>query len=396
MANVLFTWELGLAMGHVATLRPIAEALSRNGHRQYAALKDVAQARGFSANSRVRCLQAPVRLNPVRDCYEHPSTFAHILHNAGFGRIEELQPLVAAWRTLFDVVRPDLIVCEHSPTALLASQAHSVKRLVIGTGFSCPPDRSPLPDWRPNLRNDPKGLLRDEERVLAVINEMLREWNQTALERVTDLYRRANLRALVTFAELDHFGGRADDDYCGIWSHQAGQPPQWPEGEGKRVFAYLKPFPALPAILDFLRRARLPTIIYGPTIERHFQQQNCSETLRFVSEPVELAAAGRQCGVAILNSTHGSTAAMLLAGAPLLLLPLYLEQQLLADRVVQLGAGLSANCNHGHEAVTKLQSLLASDHYGRSAAAFAQKYACHDPELEIARLTERIGQLLAS
>ena len=394
MATILFTWELGLAMGHVATLRPLAEALARNGHRLYAALKDVTQAKGFSPQSSVRCLQAPVRLNQVRDCVELPATFAHVLHNAGFGRVEELQPLVDAWRALLDLVSPDLVICEHSPTALLASQAHRVKRLVIGTGFSCPPDRHPLPDWRPYLRHDPARLLHDEQRVLAVLNEMLAAWNQPALERVTDLYRRANQRALVTFAELDHFGGRAEGEYWGLWSNQAGQPPQWPAGEGKRVFAYLKPFPALPALLDYLRRARLPTIIYGPTIERQFQERNRAETLWFVAEPVELAAVGRQCDAAILNSTHGSTAAMLLAGAPLLLLPLYLEQQLLAERVVQLGAGLAANSNNGPEAVARLQTLLATDRHAHAAAAFAHKYATHDPQLQIARLTERIEQLL--
>ena len=182
----------------------------------------------------------------------------------------------------------------------------------------------------------------------------------------------------------------------GIWSNRAGQPPQWPAGEGKKVFGYLKPFPALPALLDFLRRARLPTIIYGPTIERGFQEQNRSDTLWFVAEPVELAAVGRQCDLAILNATHGSTAAMLLAGAPLLLLPLFLEQQLLADRVVQLGAGLSANHQNGPEAVSRLQALLASDRYAQAARRFAQKHSTHDSQLQLTHLTDRIEQLLRS
>jgi hypothetical protein len=396
MATILFTWELGQAMGHVAKLRPLAEALGRNGHRLFAALKDVTQAKSLSPHGAVPCVQAPVRLNPARDRIEFPATFAHILHNNGFGCREELQPLVDSWRALFDLIRPDLICCEHSPTALLASLAHPVKRIVVGTGFSCPPDLHPLPDWRPFKRNDPARLLRDEQRVLDVMNEFLGSWNQPPLARITDLYRRADRQVLATFAELDHFGSRSEGEYRGIWSNDSGQPPQWPAGEGKKVFAYLKPFPALAALLDFLRRARLPTIIFGPTIEHEFQERNSSDTLRFVSEPVDLAAAGRQAGLAILNSTHGATAAMLLAGAPLLLLPLNLEQQLLAKRVEQMGAGLAANSHNGAEAVGKLQTLLASPSYAQAAGTFAQKYANHNAQLQVDRVAQQIEELLRS
>ena len=91
MATILFTWEQGLAMGHVQTLRPLADALAARGHQLFAALKDVSQAKGFGTNSAVRCLQAPVRLNPVRDCFQLPATFAHILHNAGFSSVDELR-----------------------------------------------------------------------------------------------------------------------------------------------------------------------------------------------------------------------------------------------------------------------------------------------------------------
>ena len=98
MATILVTWELGLAMGYVGTVRPLIDHLIGQGHRVVAALKDVTQAANLSKNSAVQCLQAPVRLNAVRAPFQLPSTFAHILHNAGFSTAEELRPIVNAWR----------------------------------------------------------------------------------------------------------------------------------------------------------------------------------------------------------------------------------------------------------------------------------------------------------
>ena len=250
MATILFTWELGQALGHVTKLRPLAEALGRKGHRLFAALRDVARAKGLSPDGTIPCFQAPGRLNPPQDRIASPATFAHILHNVGFNQREELQPCVDSWRALLDILQPDLICCEHSPTALLASQAYPMKRVVVGTGFTCPPDMHPLPDWRPDEHHDPARLLRDEQRVLDVMNEFMGSWNQPPLARVTDLYQRTDLRVLATFAEFDHFGHRPEGEYWGIWSNRSGQPPQWPAGPGKKVFAYLKPFPGLSLLLE--------------------------------------------------------------------------------------------------------------------------------------------------
>ncbi len=297
---------------------------------------------------------------------------------------------------LYDIVRPDLICCEFSPTALLASHASTVKRVVIGYGFTFPPDVHPLPSWRSRQRHDPLKLRQDELRVLGVMNEFLGSWNQPSLERVTQLYRRTDRQVLATFSELDHFGSRANEEYWGIWTNQWGQPPQWPAGSGKKVFAYLKPFKALPALLDFLRRIRLPTIIFGPTIDRDLQERNRSDTLSFVSDPVDLAAVGREADLAILNSTNGATSAMLLAGVPLLLLPLHNEQQMLANRVVQMGAGLIADRNDGSVTVSKLRKLLASESYGQAARAFAKKYSDHDAQRQIDRLVQQIEELLSN
>ena len=160
----------------------------------------------LSAAGNVPCLQAPVRLNAVRSPFQLPSTFAHILHNAGFGNVGELRPLVDAWRALFDLVRPDLVLVEHSPTALLASLDRDLRRVGIGTGFTLPPVMSPLPDWRPHLKNDPARLEREEHVVRLVMNELIADWGVAPLSRVTDLYGRLDERLLNTFSELDHFG----------------------------------------------------------------------------------------------------------------------------------------------------------------------------------------------
>jgi UDP:flavonoid glycosyltransferase YjiC (YdhE family) len=59
----------------------------------------------------------------------------------------------------------------------------------------------------------------------------------------------------------------------------------------------------------------------------------------FEDRPLDLGAAARECDFAILNAGHGATAPMLLAGKPVLELPLQLEQSLTASAVADMGAG---------------------------------------------------------
>jgi hypothetical protein len=375
MAKILFAWELGLSMGHVGPLRPLAERLSRRGHQLVAALKDVTKASHLAAAGNIQCVQAPVRLNAVRDAFQLPSTFAHILHNAGFGDPDELRPLVEAWQALYDLVEPDLLLAEHSPTAILASLERQIPRVGIGTGFTCPPDISPLPDWRPYLKNDPSQLARDEARVCAAMNELLADWGDPPLARVTELYARLDQTLLNTFPELDHFGPRSNADYWGASPSGLGAAVEWPRGNGAKMFGYLKPFAALEALLARLAERKLPTVIYAPEVDPQLQARYECETLRFAPRPVDLDAAGRWCDVAILNATHGTTAALLLAGKPSLQIPLFLEQQLTADNVVRMGAGLTAEANRPDCAVEQLDRLLGDDRFAEAARQFRGRYA---------------------
>ena len=394
MATILFTWELGLSMGHVGTLRPLAERLSRRGHRIVAALKDVTKARHLSAEGNVQCIQAPVRLNAVRDAFQLPSTFAHILHNAGFGDPDELRPLVDAWQALYDLVQPDLLLLEHSPTAIFSSVGREMPRVGIGTGFTCPPDISPLPDWRPYLKNDPSRLAQDEQRVLDAMNELLVGTGEPPRARVTELYSRLDQTLLNTFAELDHFGPRADAVYSGAAPSGMGEPVDWPRGTGPKVFSYLKPFAALEALLTNLAERKLPTLFYAPEVNPQLKVRFESDNLRFAPRPVDLDAAGRWCDVAILNATHGTTAELLLAGKPSLQIPLFLEQQLTADNVVRMGAGLTAEANRPDRVVEQLDRLLADGRYAEAARQFEERYADYNCLDQIDAMVEQIEQLI--
>ena len=54
----------------------------------------------------------------------------------------------------------------------------------IGTGFCCPPDVSPLPDFRPWMPDGHEQIRRDEAGVLERINQLLLGWDQAPLDRL--------------------------------------------------------------------------------------------------------------------------------------------------------------------------------------------------------------------
>jgi hypothetical protein len=269
-----------------------------------------------------------------------------------------------------------------------------MKLAVIGNGFCCAADLDHMPDWRPWMKKDPQKLHCDEQQVVQNANQVLQSHRQPPLARLAELYTQVEATLLTTFQELDAMPQRPAAEYWGEWTTPFGKPPQWPEGDGKRIFAYVKPFKSLPLVLSELVRRRLPAIVYAGSLDWRLVQQFRAPTLRFESEPVDVSAAAQQCDLAILNATHGTTLSMLLHGTPLLMFPLNLEQRITAENVVRLGAGLSFDGATCQEAASPLDALLTIPKFTRAAQKFAQEYAGLDSSKQLERATARLAALL--
>lgn len=345
MAKVLFTWELGAGWGHLMTIRPLAEALAAAGHDVTVAAKGLGEAQQLLSPVGARVVGAPTHIGKKWKPIANPATFAHMLYNASFGDVDDLIARARAWRALFELAQADVLVADHSPTALLAARASNIPRVAVNNGFCIPPPMSPLPDWRPWLRRKPQALARDEQQVLERANYCLGALGAAGMRRITDIYGDLEGEILTTFPELDHFDPslRQDPTYYGTWRASVGKAPTWPQlGRRLRVLAYLGQFVGLPVVLDRLRRLPVSALVIGPRgLGRGVV--GSATNVHFAPRPVDIVAAIEQCDLFITNGSFTTSSVALLAGKPQLILPLQLEQRLTATRIGELGAAFAPN-----------------------------------------------------
>ena len=398
MANIVMCWELGADLGHVARMKPLAEALQARGHRVDFILRECLPAERLLDPQRFRWYQAPYQHEAVPGQIAAPRSLAQVLYNTGFHAQHNLGGRVRAWGALYALLQPDLLVFDHSPTALLAARALQVPRLVLGTGFGIPPARAPLPYFDGSA--DDADLKAVEDRITATANAALAAIGDKPLARLADIYD-VEAQVFFTFPELDHYPDRTAGEYWGTTRQDAGVPPRWPEPiapavpAGRRVFAYLKPFKTLPALLATLREAGHPTLIYMGKGAEDFRKQFEGGNLAFSDRPVDLGAAVAGSEMVICHSGHGTVSAALLGGKPLLLLPLNMEQRMLSARVVQAGAGLAAPALSPEGMRDKLLRLLAEPAFGVAAKSFAERHASHEVETIPARFAALAERLIA-
>jgi hypothetical protein len=394
MGTALLCWELGSGLGHVVNLLPLARGLREAGHRVVVAMRDLPRAQQVFKCLDVTYLQAPLKRARFGDVADPPRSFPQILHDSCFDDADALQALGRGWRGIYKFVRPDLVVFDHSPVALLAARGLPARKAIIGTGFFCPRDESPLPDLRPWLGDTSDDLRRDEERVLAAANEVAAAWGAEPLARLSRLYHEVDENFLVTFPELDHYGRREGVRYWGIWPNVGGKKPVWPEGHGKRVYAYLKPFPGLPQLLAQFVGLRCPTIVHGDGISPKIVERFRSPTIRFEEERLDLEEIGKTCDLAVLNGNHGTSASMLLAGKPMLQVPITLEQWHLAKAIEKLGAALFVLPDDAKQIADRFFSLLTSDACADAARRFAESHSGYDQQAQADAVVRRARQLL--
>lgn len=151
-----------------------------------------------------------------------------------------------------------------------------------------------------------------------------------------------------------------------------------------------------PDPLDPLER-RCPTVAYVEGVSpAALREQFDSPALRFEDRPLDLRRVAAECDLAVLNGGHGSTAEMLLAGKPVLQVPLVLEQLMTAAAVERLGAGASAPFRRGEpwRGDAALDAMLSEDGCASAARRFAHRYAAFDPRRQNEAMLARAEELM--
>lgn len=360
--RVLVAQELGGNWGHRANVHRLVGALRAAGF----AVVEESGARRPAPKSEARA----------------PVSFADILDGQGFSRVDSLRELASFWAGRFQQAGADVVIAEYAPGALFAARLAGIPALQVATGFASPAHASPLVPFRPAAAPELRRLRALEARLLEAMNAVLRGSAAPPLRRVADLFDRGNL-LLATFPELDHYGARRGARYIGpIFEDAEGSAPAWPAGDGARVFVYLRPAPCVPGLLEALDKcaARVLGVMPGGPAGFH-------------REPLALGRLDPAPQFAVTYCGHGTTAALLLRGVPLLMIPNYVEQLLVARRVARLGAGIVLAPDATRSDIARAIAAIQTPVYAHAAHDFAARHAGYRPEHAIEAVVSTLGSI---
>lgn len=392
MARILFTWELGEGNGHIVPHFELLSRLVKNGHQVYFAAKNLTLAVKILEPIGVKCMQAPIR--PIIRKYDQIRvyTYANLLNNIGYNDKNIIFGMICGWYNLYKILEPQLIIFDHSPTALLASKDLKIKRILYGLGFYTPPETYPLENMNVYQKLNKDQRIVDEKLLISQINHSFKKINFSPIKTLSEIFK-TDANIFRTYKELDHYPTRSKNSaiYLGlVGSPNIGSKPKWPKGS-KRIFAYLKPCKALPEILYLLKKFKLSTLVVCNGVNLDFQKKHRSPYLYFSSKLYDQLKILNDCELTITNGT-GTATESLLAGKPVLMLPTNLEQLMTAYRMQDIGAGLYTHASNPDKLESKLKMLLETDSFKKKAIKFSSKYSKderQDSLVKVIKLVEK-------
>ena len=330
--------------GHLSRLKPLALRLLDTGHRVTLVARLPELTQSCFADIPVDIFKAPFYGKPIPNSLAQTPAYVHVLFNVGYGHQAILNRLVKDWSELLHWLSPDMIIADHAPTALMVSRDMGIPRINYGDGFTCPAPAYPLPALHTSVSID--EICADEAVVLGYCNNALMAQGLSPMETLGDLYRVDEI-LLMTLPALDHLGFREQMHYSGLCLiDEDGVEPDWPDGTGARLFAYLSVHPLLDLQLQLIADARSPAIVYVWGMPEDLREKyQCIPWLSLSDKPLSIPNVLNNADLVISNGGHQLTLQCLSAGMPQVHLPLQLEQQLLAARCHLTGSSLFGSAN---------------------------------------------------
>jgi UDP:flavonoid glycosyltransferase YjiC (YdhE family) len=383
--RVLFAWEIGSNISHVARMAEVARALHRKKAILFFAVQQPAALRPHLEGMRYELFQAPHVRGKTRGA---SLIYPDELRGWGYDNPEILAGQIVAWRSLFTAIKPDVLVAQQAPTALLAARPYKFKTVSIGTGYDVPPLTAPMSALHYWEKLDETVIERREGAVVGVINEALADLNLAGIKSFSEALK-VNKEFLTTFEELDHYPNRnarnvVKSNYVGpFYNMEAGKSVAWEKAEDKkRVLAFLQPGKSAKACLLALQSApkNYDIIAAVPGLPAKLIEKISRPNLRVFGEAVRLDKLIKKCDLGISHASTGISSAFALHGVPQLMMPMTIEQFMFARAVGRAKAGLGmAGTYKQPDVIRMVRQITEKPEYKAGAQGLAKKYKDFDP-----------------
>ena len=392
MTRVLFAWELGANLGHLARAVPIMQRLRAEGCETICAACDVEGAHSLLTPVEIEFVAAPRYRGPSRSA-RSPINYSDLLGQCGYLDPPALRALLRAWINLLRAVAPDAVVIDHAPTALLATKVLAIPGVLIGTGFTVPPAMDPMPALLDGVTG--AELAAVDAKVLNCINNALRDVGSPALTRVAQLFAGAPAM-ITTFRELDHYRGREHGAFVGpVWPPQHLPSVSWRDGRAARILVYLNAdFPRLAELLSALVQIDATVLCVVPGAGADIVRRFGGDRLTIFDKPVNVGSLLQQATLVVTHCGSGLTAQALIAGVSLLAIPRFLEQEMYAKRVAESGAALVVGAQRSQTDFTRaLARMLDEPSFARSCPSAGEQVSDFDAQRAVDTIAETVVQL---
>ena len=373
--RILFIWELGDGLGHVSRILPLARRLKQAGEVCMFAVRNVENSHKLLGETGMTMLQAPFT-QPVTD-YDGKAAigaYGDIMETIGYGRVERLHALLSAWDGVYETARPDLIVADYAPTALLAARGR-IPAVAIGDWFTLPP--SSLAAF-PRLREN--GPRIEESKLLAVVQEAQSRRGASSPAALPGILDCA-APFIITLPELDSYASMRQRPAVG---------PLMPLPEPLAsmdhdvdYFAYLSlGFRPTANVLEALARMPIRGSIYlrdSSALQRDTWRER---GLVIHDSPQDMREMASQSAVMIHHGGLGTIETVFALGRPQMLIPRHLEQGVNAQMAgrLRLAVGMQTGGRFEPGHINQaLRHALDSPELHENAARKAQELSRRGP-----------------